>query len=56
MNHLPADDSHVISSPIFRENENNVSQNLSSAALLIGALRVNIIYIAAPSKSALPMS
>ena len=37
---LLADDSHVISSPIFRNLE-KMSQNVSSAAVVIGALRVN---------------
>ena len=39
-NHLLADDSHVISYLIFVEN-GKMSQNLLSAAVVIGALRVN---------------
>ena len=39
-NRLPADDSHEILYLIFCENEKR-SQNLSSAAVVIGALRVN---------------
>ena len=35
-----ADDSHVISYLIFVENWEKVSQNLSSAAVVISALRV----------------
>ena len=39
-NRLPADDSHEISYLFFKLG--NISQNLSSAAVVIGALRVNI--------------
>ena len=42
-NRLPADDCHVISYLIFVENWEKMSQNLSSAAVVIGALRVNTI-------------
>ena len=42
-NRLLADDSHVISYLIFVE-IGNLSQNLSSAAVVIGALRVNPLY------------
>ena len=37
---LPADDSHVILYLIFVEKSWKMSQNLSSAAVVIGALRV----------------
>ena len=40
-NRLLADDSHVISYPIFVEKLRKMSQNLLSAAVMIGALRVN---------------
>ena len=40
-NRLLADDSHVISYLIFVEKLGKMSQNLSSAAVVIGALRVN---------------
>ena len=40
-NRLLADDSHVISYLIFVENWGKMSQNLSSAAVVTGALRVN---------------
>ena len=39
-NHLLAHDSHEISYLIFLENRVKMSQNLSSAAVVIGALRV----------------
>ena len=39
-NRLLADDSHVISYLIFVENWGNCRKNLSSAAVVIGALRV----------------
>ena len=39
-NRLLADDSYVISYLIFFENWKKMSQNLSSAAVVIGALRV----------------
>ena len=42
-NRLLTDDSHVISYLIVVENWENLSQNLSSAAVVIGALRVNNI-------------
>ena len=38
-NHLLADDSHVISYLIFVENWEKCHKNLSSAAVVIGALR-----------------
>ena len=44
-NPLLADDSHVISYLIFVENWVKMSQNLSSAAVVIGALRVNTTTI-----------
>ena len=40
-NRLLADNSHVISYLIFVEILGKMSQNLSSAAAMIGALRVN---------------
>ena len=39
-NRLLADDSHVILYLIFVENLGKMSQNLSSAAVMIGALRI----------------
>ena len=42
-NRLLADDSHKISYLIFRK-LGKFSQNLSSAAVVIGALRVKLIY------------
>ena len=42
-NRLLADDSHVISLPFFLKID-KMSQNLSSAAVVIGALRVNIRF------------
>ena len=42
-NRLPADDSLVISYLIYVENWEKMSQNMSSAAVVIGALRVNTI-------------
>ena len=42
-NPLLADDSHVISYLIFVENWERVAQNLSSAAVVIDALRVKTI-------------
>ena len=41
-NRLPADDSHEISLPYFFQKLDKMSQNLSPAAVVIGALRVNI--------------
>ena len=41
-NCLLADDSHVISYLIFVEIGKKISQNLSSAAVMIGALRVKV--------------
>ena len=43
-NRLLADDSHVISYLIFVENW-EMSQNLSSAAVVIGALRVKVDFL-----------
>ena len=42
-NRLLADDSHEISYLIFFEKLEKMSQNLSSAAVVIGALRVNYL-------------
>ena len=39
-NHLPADDSHEISYLIFFRKLGKMLQNLSSAAVVIGALKV----------------
>ena len=47
-NHLLADDSHEISYLIFFRKLGKMSQNLSSDAVVIGALRVNYIYIYIP--------
>ena len=44
-NRLLADDSHVISYLIFVENWERCLKNLSSAAVLIGALRVKWISL-----------
>ena len=41
-NHLLADDSHEISYLIFFQKLGKMSPNLSSAAVVIGALRVKI--------------
>ena len=41
-NRLLADDSHVISYLIFCRKLGKMSQNLSSAAVVIGALRVKV--------------
>ena len=43
-NRLLADDSHVISCLIFFKKLGKMSQNLLSAAVVIGALRVNIYF------------
>ena len=42
-NHLLADDSHEISYFIFFQKLGKMSQNLSSAAVVIGALRVKLL-------------
>ena len=44
-NRLLADDSHVISYLIFCQKIGKMSQNLSSAAVVIGALRVKYLKI-----------
>ena len=44
-NRLLADDSHLISYLIFCQKLGKMSQNLSSAAVVIGALRVNMFDI-----------
>ena len=44
-NRLLADDSHVISYLIFCRKLRKMSQNLSSAAVVIGALRVNSLHV-----------
>ena len=43
-NRLLADDSHEITYLIFFRKLGKISQNLSSAAVVIGALRVNILF------------
>ena len=43
VNRLLADDSHVISYRIFCHKLGKMSQNLSSAAAVIGALRANSV-------------
>ena len=43
-NHLLVDDSHEKSYLIFFQKLGKMSQNLSSAAVVIGALRVNRIF------------
>ena len=43
-NRLLADDSHVISNLIFCRKLGKLSQNLSSAAVVIGALRVSVCF------------
>ena len=40
-NRLPADDSHEISYLIFFQKLGKMTQNLSSAAVVIGAFRTN---------------
>ena len=42
VNRLLADDSHEISYYIFSKKNLKVVQNLSSAAVMIGSLRVNL--------------
>ena len=42
---LLADDSHVISYLIFVEKLGMMSQNLSTAAVVIEALRVNLFFL-----------
>ena len=44
-NCLLADDSHEILIPYFVEKRGKMSQNLSSAAVVIGALRVNPVCL-----------
>ena len=44
-NRLLADNSHEISYLIFFEKPVKMLQNLSSAAVLIGALRVNVLTL-----------
>ena len=44
-NRLLADDSHEISNFIFLRKLGKMSQNLSSAAVVIGALRVKASFI-----------
>ena len=41
-NRQPEEDSHEISYLIFFRNLGNISQNFSSSAVVIGALRANI--------------
>ena len=45
--HLPADDSHVISYLIFVKKLGKMSQNVSSAVFVIGALSVKVTEICA---------
>ena len=44
-NRLLADDSHVISCLFFSQKLGKIKQNLSSAAVVIGPLRVNICHL-----------
>ena len=44
-NHLLADNSHEIAYLIFFQKFEKMSQNLSSAAVVIGALRVNDVKL-----------
>ena len=44
-NRLSADDSHEISYHIFFRKLSKMSQNLLSAAVVIGALRINTMYV-----------
>ena len=44
-NRLLADDSHVISCLIFFQKLGKMRQNLSSAAVVIGALRVKLFIL-----------
>ena len=48
-NRLLADDSHEISFPCFFRKLAKMSQNLSSAAVVIGALRVNMLLSSSPA-------
>ena len=48
-NCLLADNSHEISYLIFFRNLGMMSQNLSSAAVVIGALRIKVLYKALPN-------
>ena len=50
-NRLLADDSHEISYLIFFRKFGKMSQNLSSAAVVIGTLRVNLVFWAQHDKS-----
>ena len=50
-NRLPADDSHEISYLIFFRKLGKVSPNLSSAAVVIGALMVKNLQIKKHTKS-----
>ena len=47
-NRLLADDSHVISCLIFFQKLGKIRQNLSSAAVVIGALRVKLFILRMP--------
>ena len=49
-NHQLADNSHEISYLIFLGKLGKMSQNLSSAAVVIGALRVNLSFTAEREK------
>ena len=44
-NCLLADNSHEISYPIFFQKLGNMSENVSSAAVVTGALRINSVHI-----------
>ena len=44
-NRLPADDSHEISYLILFKKSGKMSQNLSSAAVVIGALRIDFCFL-----------
>ena len=54
-NRLPADDSHEISYLIFLLILGRMSQNLSSAAVVIGALRVNYSLFLIGEQSMVPL-
>ena len=51
-NRLPADDSHGISCLIFFRKLEKMSQNVSSAAVVIGALRVNDVVVTKDKETA----
>ena len=55
-NRLLADDSHVISYLIFVEKLGKMTQNLLSAAVVIGALRINSLLLFVSFESICPIN